>query len=162
MVGKLKDLPAATSQLLQWAACLGTHFSSDRLAALMAESPADIRRRCQSLVQEGLLTEPEGGQAGEQTPTHYSFLHDQVRHAAHSLLAPAERERVHLRAGQLYLAEGSATRLDAVSHLNLAVALIETPAERLQLLELNWTPPARRARPMPIRPPRISCARPSR
>lgn len=145
MVGKLKDLPAATSQLLQWAACLGTHFSSDRLAALMAESPADIRRRCQSLVQEGLLTEPEGGQAGEQTPTHYSFLHDQVRHAAHSLLAPAERERVHLRAGQLYLAEGSATRLDAVSHLNLAVALIETPAERLQLLELNLDA-ARKAR----------------
>ncbi|MBA1180636.1 response regulator [Pseudomonas psychrotolerans] len=145
MVGKLKDLPAATSQLLQWAACLGTHFSSDRLAALMAESPADIRRRCQSLVQEGLLTEPEGGQAGEQTPTHYSFLHDQVRHAAHSLLAPAERERVHLRAGQLYLAEGSATRLDAVSHLNLALALIETPAERLQLLELNLDA-ARKAR----------------
>ncbi|HCV75210.1 MAG TPA: ATPase, partial [Pseudomonas sp.] len=145
MVGKLKDLPTATSQLLQWAACLGTHFSSDRLAALMAESPADIRRRCQSLVQEGLLTEPEGGQAGEQTPTHYSFLHDQVRHAAHSLLAPAERERVHLRAGQLYLAEGSATRLDAVSHLNLALALIETPAERLQLLELNLDA-ARKAR----------------
>ncbi|WP_058791565.1 response regulator [Pseudomonas oryzihabitans] len=145
MVGKLQDLPAATSQLLQWAACLGTHFSSDRLAALMAESPADIRRRCQSLVQEGLLTEPEGGQAGEQTPTHYSFLHDQVRHAAHSLLAPAARERVHLRAGQLYLAEGSATRLDAVSHLNLAVALIETPAERLQLLELNLDA-ARKAR----------------
>ncbi|MDH4761909.1 response regulator [Pseudomonas sp. CBMAI 2609] len=145
MVGKLKELPASTSQLLQWAACLGTHFSSDRLAALMAESPADIRRLCQSLVQEGLLTEPEGGPAGEQTPTHYSFLHDQVRHAAHSLLAPAERERVHLRAGQLYLAEGSATRLDAVNHLNLALALIETPAERLQLLELNLDA-ARKAR----------------
>lgn len=144
MVGKLQDLPASTAELLQWAACLGTSFSSDRLARLMAEAPADIRRRCQALVQEGLLTEAET-EAAEQAPTTYGFPHDQVRHAAHSLLAPADRERVHLRAGQLYLAEGGAARLDAVPHLNLALALIEAPAERLQLLELNLEA-ARKAR----------------
>ncbi|WP_295460966.1 response regulator [uncultured Pseudomonas sp.] len=135
MVGKLQDLPPATSQLLQWAACLGTVFSSERLAALIAEEPATIRRLCQVLVQEGLLT--EAGAGGDGAPTFFSFPHDQVRHAAHSLLPPDERQRVHLRAGQLYLAEGGKARLEAVSHLNLALALIETSAERLQLLELN-------------------------
>jgi len=142
MVGKLQDLPGPTAELLQWAACLGTSFSSDRLALLLAEAPEEVRRRCQALVQEGLLTEAE---AAEHAPTTYSFPHDQVRHAAHSLLAPADRERVHLRAGQLYLAEGGAARLDAVTHFNLALALMQTPAERLQLLELNLEA-ARKAR----------------
>ncbi|KTT28231.1 ATPase [Pseudomonas oryzihabitans] len=145
MVGKLQELPDSTAELLQWAACLGTSFSSERLALLMAKAPADIRRLCQALVQEGLLIEAEAEAAAEQAPTTYSFPHDQVRHAAHSLLAPADRERVHLRAGQLYLDEGDAARLDAVTHLNLARALIQTPAERLQLLELNLEA-ARKAR----------------
>ena len=137
MVGKLQELPPATAQLLQWAACLGTVFSSERLAALMGEAPAAIRRLCQVLVQEGLLNDVSGERAAADAPISFSFPHDQVRHAAHSLLAPTERERVHLRAGRLCLAEGGAAQLEAVSHLNLAIALLQGPGERLQLLELN-------------------------
>jgi len=73
----------------------------------------------------------------------YQFAHDRIQQSAYSLLSAEERQRTHLRIGQLLLAEMGQERLrddllfHLVHHLNLAADLIESQEERTRLAGLN-------------------------
>ncbi|MFO8040663.1 MAG: AAA family ATPase [Sodalinema sp.] len=72
----------------------------------------------------------------------YKFLHDRVQQAAYSLIPDACKQEVHLQVGRRLLeyrgSEGVEERLfDIVNALNLGASLIDDPAERRQLSQLN-------------------------
>ncbi|WNG41034.1 AAA family ATPase [Archangium violaceum] len=135
MVGKLRQLPVGTQHLLQLAACVGNVFSLQMvgtLAGLSAEG--EVEQGIEPALQEGLLV--------RTSPVQYRFLHDRIQQAAHSLLSESQRKAAHLRIGRLMLDGLSQEQLreslfDVVSQLNAGVELMEDPAERSHLLQLN-------------------------
>lgn len=140
---KLDRLPAATQQVLTVAACLGNRFDAQTLASVCGQAPRAALDELEPAVRAGLLA-AETGQV-------FTFIHDRVQQAAYARLDADERSRLHLRIGRLLWGDrgldGNAADFDglfeAVSHLNLGVGLIEAPAERLALAQLNLAAGAR-------------------
>ncbi|WP_224361616.1 trifunctional serine/threonine-protein kinase/ATP-binding protein/sensor histidine kinase [Hyalangium versicolor] len=135
MVGKLRQLPAPTQQLLRLAACVGNSFALPMLGSLSAQGEAvEVEQGLEPALQEGLLM-----RAG---PEQYCFLHDRIQQAAHALISENERQVLHLRIGRLMLESLSPEQLrenlfDVVSQLNAGVDLIEESSERHRLARLN-------------------------
>ncbi len=154
MVDSLRQLPAATRQTLQLAACIGNTFDLQSLA-IIAEAPArEVAAALSPALQRHALVPlhssyrlvesaavPESG-AAEVNPR-YRFQHDRVQQAAYALIDPERKRAVHLSIGRLMRrharqAEEQDERLIAmVGHLNAGRALIDDPAEALDLAELN-------------------------
>ncbi|MGE3727639.1 MAG: AAA family ATPase [Candidatus Sericytochromatia bacterium] len=153
MSNKIKKLPQNTQEALKLAACIGNQFDLALLSHL-AEGPAqETARAVQACLVEGLIsplqdiyqlrvmvTEGNGSGHSEQ----YKFIHDRVQQAAYALLSEPEREILHLRVGKLLLeqvqnqtADSESQLFDLVEHLHLALNLVETPAERLQIAQLS-------------------------
>ncbi|SEK27544.1 Predicted ATPase [Stigmatella aurantiaca] len=135
MVGKLRQFPPGTQDLLRLAACVGNHFSLQLLGTLAHQGGGgDVEQGLEPVLQEGLLV--------RTGPEQYRFLHDRIQQAALSLLSEAERGALHLRIGRLLLESFAPGQLreslfDVVSQLNAGAALLEEPAERHQLARLN-------------------------
>jgi predicted ATPase len=60
MLGKMQNLPKATQDMMQLAACVGTYFDVETLAMLAQRSMPDVARALWPALQEGLLIQ-EGG-----------------------------------------------------------------------------------------------------
>ncbi|WP_257449336.1 trifunctional serine/threonine-protein kinase/ATP-binding protein/sensor histidine kinase [Archangium lipolyticum] len=150
MVGKLRQLPPGTQRLLQLAACVGNVFSLQMLGTLAGLSAeGEVEQGIEPALQEGMLV-----RAG---PARYRFLHDRIQQAAHSLLSESERKAAHLRIGRLLLESLSQEQLreslfDVVSQLNAGVELMEDPAERHHLMQLNTEAGFKAKAAMAIRP----------
>ncbi|EAU69933.1 serine/threonine protein kinase and signal transduction histidine kinase (sthk) with gaf and pas/pac sensor [Stigmatella aurantiaca DW4/3-1] len=135
MVGKLRQLPSGTQQLLQLAACVGNVFSLQLLRTLAGlEDVGDVEQGLAPALQEGLLT--------RTGPEQYRFLHDRIQQAAHALISEAEGKSVHLRIGRLLLKSLSPEALDetifdVVSQLNAGLELIDEPGECHLVARLN-------------------------
>ncbi|PTL84005.1 trifunctional serine/threonine-protein kinase/ATP-binding protein/sensor histidine kinase [Vitiosangium sp. GDMCC 1.1324] len=135
MVGKLRQFPPGTQNLLRLAACAGNAFSLQLLGTLAGmEALGQVEQGLESALQEGMLV--------HSGPGHYRFLHDRIQQAAHSLISEQERKAVHLRIGRLLLENLSQedmheTLFDVVSQLNAGADLIDDPAERHHLARLN-------------------------
>ncbi|WP_310419202.1 AAA family ATPase [Chamaesiphon sp. OTE_8_metabat_110] len=76
-----------------------------------------------------------------QPSTLYRFLHDRVQQAAYSLISE-QQQQTHLQIGRLLLANTRsqpplANLFEIVSHWNKAKALVQEPAERALLAQLN-------------------------
>ncbi|MGH8772942.1 MAG: hypothetical protein ACREV2_17465, partial [Burkholderiales bacterium] len=116
------------------------------LAALSGISPQQAAADLREAIAEGLVlpTEPayeSDGRAPAGTIT-YALLHDRVQQAAYELIAPEERQLVHLRIGrrlrERMRREGTDESLfDVVQHLNLGRGLITDHVERVELARLN-------------------------
>lgn len=133
---RLERLPPRTRQLLGGMACLGRQ--------------SDVALVCAAFeVEEGalhaLLAPARAADAiGLQEP-HYVFSHDRVQEAAHALLTPEERDRVHLRVGRLLrdasdTAEGTLrddTLFRATEMLAQVVELITDADEAIQSARLS-------------------------
>jgi PAS domain S-box-containing protein len=151
MAGKVRKLNPAAQQLLTLAACLGNQFD---LATLAVVSESDPRAAAillwEAITQELLLplcdtcrlmTLDVAGLA-ETGAIEYKFIHDRVQQAAYSLILPDERPTIHHRIGQLLLrhtppAEQEQRLFSLVNQLNQGRSLLESPAEREELLRLN-------------------------
>ena len=147
MAGKIRDLPPATQQILQLAACIGNRFDSHTLATVREIPRSQIASDLRAALRAGLISPVEEQNATltdteESAPVTYKFLHDRVQQAAYSLVSDDERHALHLKIGRLLLKNaGEAPRdeviFDIVGHLNEARALITESEERHLLVRLN-------------------------
>ncbi len=133
MVSKLRRLPEPTLRAVQVAAACGHRVDQHTLAAIGERSELETRLALRDAEREGLMLKDDRT---------YVFLHDRIQQAAYSSLPEAERAAVHLQIGRQLVAHTPIERLDErlfeiVAQLNHATTLIEAPAERLRLAELN-------------------------
>ncbi|MGF1570904.1 MAG: AAA family ATPase [Nodosilinea sp.] len=142
MVESLRELPADTQRLLQWAACLGAEFEGQTLAQLAGQSADALLPNLAMATQQGLLLPLR-----DQTGTRYRFAHDQVQQAVYEGIDPPQRCRLHLQIGHLLWQETAidklSDRLFAIAdQFNLGLQAVElaaklSGAERQALADLN-------------------------
>jgi predicted ATPase/signal transduction histidine kinase len=135
MVGKLRQLPMATQQLLRLAACVGNVFAQRILLLISHLEDAHA-------VDQGLEPALLEGLVARTGPEQYRFLHDRIQQAAHALIPAQERKAVHLSIGRLLLASLTPEELqenlfDVVGQLNNGAELITDPLERQRVARLN-------------------------
>ncbi|XYH98616.1 AAA family ATPase [Sorangium sp. So ce1128] len=156
MAGKILQLPENTRRVLKLAACIGHEFDLSSLAMICERAPGDVTADLWEALREGLVLplHPEyrfldarvddDAEAPLSRSFHvsYRFLHDRVQQAAYSAVEEGERNALHLRIGRILLAKSGAepqgkALFDITNHLNLGVALIDDPGERVRLARLN-------------------------
>ncbi|HTV18857.1 MAG TPA: AAA family ATPase, partial [Polyangiaceae bacterium] len=150
MVQRLAVLPAASIAALRLAACLGNTFSLSAVAALLETDAASVAEALGAPTRDGAIVPLDEGYrfmrwaagVGAAIDARFRFQHDRVQEAAYSLIPASERAPTHLRIGRL-LAKPGASALAAAdlfavcNQLNLGRALIDSLAEREQLMLLN-------------------------
>jgi PAS domain S-box-containing protein len=133
MLGKLARLPAQTQEALKQFSCLGNTATTEKLAALHGGNEETVHDALWEAVRTGLVLRAKRG---------YTFLHDRVQEAAYALLPEHERAAAHLAIGRALLARVSSSDLEdevfeIVNQLDRAIPLIQAPAERERVAELN-------------------------
>ncbi|MCA9567904.1 MAG: GAF domain-containing protein, partial [Myxococcales bacterium] len=78
----------------------------------------------------------DGSGAGDGVNARYRFQHDRVQQAAYALIEPERQASVHLAVGRRLRGDDSRL-LEVVAHLDAGRALIDDPAERLDLARMN-------------------------
>jgi predicted ATPase/serine phosphatase RsbU (regulator of sigma subunit) len=163
MLSRLHELPAATQEMLRFAACIGNQFDHESLVTVSLRSFVEVKRSLWDAVQQGLLIPLDGNYRFEsvQEPdstepaepafnAEYRFLHDRVHQAAYALISDQDRAPVHLSIGRLLLSRAKdnpteGNLFEVTDHLNRGRVCIEEPRERLRLVQLNLAA-GRRAR----------------
>lgn len=133
MVRRLTDLQPAAHDVLERAACIGGKGSISLLALARGTSEEEVLADLRPAVREGLIVRTNGS---------YAFPHDRVQQAAYLMIPEANRGAVHAQIAKLLLAHTPPEKLDehlfeVVTQFNLGAALIETPADRTRVAELN-------------------------
>jgi predicted ATPase/transcriptional regulator with GAF, ATPase, and Fis domain/tRNA A-37 threonylcarbamoyl transferase component Bud32 len=151
MADRILRLAEPTRQVLRLAACVGNTFDLATLATVSEADPDDCASQLWPAVEQGLvlMAEQSYGFASDlvdgrpANQRHFRFLHDRVQQAAYALIPEDAKRQAHLTVGRLLLARGGAAAahadglFDVVNHLNFGAGLIDSPAERLRLAELN-------------------------
>ena len=158
LVGSQCQLPSATQEVLQLAACIGTMFdlrtlsiicestpektAYDLIDALRADMIAPLSENYR-FVGLGSPDENDVGPGGlESMNPVYKFQHDRVQQAAYSLIAQQKKQALHLSIGRLLLNNCTKKELDeklmtVVDHFNEGRGLIMEADERRILARLN-------------------------
>ncbi|NJK67420.1 MAG: response regulator [Microcoleus sp. SU_5_3] len=158
-IGKLKQLPESTQQVLKLAACIGAEFSLDILAIVCDRSAIELFRTLLEAVQVGtILAMSEFDE--NLLIQDYKFLHDLVQQAAYALIDKHQKQAVHLQIGfSLWQQTGEHPILANISykfgmfpqtgenllenvfaivdHLNLGIELVTELTEREAIAQLN-------------------------
>lgn len=126
LVGRINSLPGAASHMLAYASTLGAKFSSQLVSAICGMDERQVISQCEHAVQAGLLAV----RGTDRESVLYEFTHDQILHAAYSLLDEYERKRVHLAAGKHLLQQRDSGReadnpYEIANHLNEAGELLD-------------------------------------
>jgi predicted ATPase/GAF domain-containing protein/anti-anti-sigma regulatory factor/tRNA A-37 threonylcarbamoyl transferase component Bud32 len=155
MATKLRSLPESTQRVLELAACIGHQFDLKTLSVIRDASPREVVREIWDALRQGFVVSLDAdsrflyadldeaeGEGDDTINASYRFLHDRVQQAAYSLIEESSKQEVHLRIGRLWLARATLEDLedeifDIVGHMNMGVALIKGPEERLGLARLN-------------------------
>jgi len=168
MVGKIEKLAHSTQTVLKLAACIGNQFNLDILSIVNSKSQAATSQELQLAIEEGLIIplnndykipllwspeeiSSESNQSSERPSAFafnypklipYKFLHDRVQQAAYVLIPEDSKKEVHLRLGNLLLANTNTEELeenifDIVNHLNMGSDIIDSQIEKDKLAELN-------------------------
>ena len=117
LAGLIRDriarLPAAASDVLRWAAVLGSTFSLQRLSSLLSPGFEEFTRALESLDRHALLRE---NTPGSGAPV-YSFTHNVVRRAMYDDIPEPRRRLMHWRVAQMFEREQNpATHAAEVAH----------------------------------------------
>jgi PAS domain S-box-containing protein len=141
MIGKLRQLPDTTQQVLRLAACVGAEFDLETLAAICERSTIAVFAELTIAIQSELIL-PTSELDENLLIQHYKFLHDRVQQAAYTLIAEEQQQAVHLRIGYLLLGSNQSETLpdnlfEIVDHLNLGRNSIVEQQERDRLARLN-------------------------
>ncbi|MCP5207226.1 MAG: AAA family ATPase [Hahellaceae bacterium] len=166
MLSKMALLPPQTQTVIQLAACVGSRFSLEMLAAVAEQPLSTITRYLWPALRDGLLlqdggdwflglVQPQRDQSammGSEGPvlSQFSpvspqcrFLHDRMLQAAYHSLSTEKRQQIHLRVGRLLLREKTMDSLSnddcfaIVEQLNNARTLITDADECQKLMLLN-------------------------
>jgi predicted ATPase/transcriptional regulator with GAF, ATPase, and Fis domain len=146
MTRKILRLTPTAQHLLTMAACIGNQFDWNTFRTISRQTSEEANAGLAEVLQAGLIQESgEVSRAADERAAGrvvYSFLHDRVQQAAYGLIPDAQKEPLHLDVGRLLLAEHGGDVPDdriftIVNHLNIGGALINEPAERLRLAQLN-------------------------
>ena len=154
MVRRLQKLPTATQTVLKLAACVGDRFDLETLAVVCERSPYAVAMDLWRSLQDGLVTPENNTYKFFQGKRHtvedtvcdvsvgYRFVHDRIQQAAYSLITEEDKPSIHLKMGQLLLAQRSNQQPERnlfkiVRHLNKGIGLIDTNLQRQHLVKLN-------------------------
>ncbi len=166
IIGKLKKLPATTQQVLPLAAGIGYRFDLPTLSIIHEQSLAETAQALLPALLESLILptsaleavfDPSDANDSNDSSSmstkrsfampqcyilHYKFLHDRVQQAAYALINTDQKPAVHLKIGQLLLAqdpdlEKSEKLFEIIDHLNIGYQLITTLAERRAVIQWN-------------------------
>ncbi|MBD2067787.1 AAA family ATPase [Leptolyngbya sp. FACHB-671] len=141
MLSKLKKLPQATQQVLQFAACVGADFDLSTLSIICKSSSREIFPQLIAAAQSGLIV-PTSELDEQLLVQDYKFLHDRVQQAAYVLIDRAQRQAIHLQIGRNLLEKTESESLsdwlfEIVDHLNHGIELVTERAERDEIAKLN-------------------------
>ncbi|MBL8969251.1 MAG: AAA family ATPase, partial [Myxococcales bacterium] len=137
IVERTRGLDEDTRGVLRLAACLGGSFSAETLQTLAGRPAAAIAAALRSATAAGFLVAVAG---------RHRFFHDRVQEAVLATLEPLARARHHLAIARHLEELGAAdAAFEIADHYNLALALLEEPAERRELAARDLAA-ARRAR----------------
>ncbi|WP_437693965.1 trifunctional serine/threonine-protein kinase/ATP-binding protein/sensor histidine kinase [Sorangium sp. So ce176] len=147
LVGRVRQLPPATQELLKVAGCLGAVFDLGTLAIVADRSLEEVGRDLWSAAAEGLLIPIDPVSSAVQMAAggpglRCRFAHDRIQQAVISMLDDEVGPRLHRDVGRRLLrsatAEEQERRLfDVVGLLNQGRAAIDEPAEIAELERLN-------------------------
>lgn len=137
---RVRGLPKASQALLVLASMLGGTFSVHQLALISSDTAGQCSQRLEAALEAGLVAVAS---PDDVAPVCFCFAHDRFQQAAYALTPPSERPLRHLRLGQrlLTFARQPADGLslpDPLPHLNHGRALLEDPADLLDLAQLNF------------------------
>ncbi|MFT3754909.1 MAG: AAA family ATPase [Pseudoxanthomonas sp.] len=151
-VGKIQLLPAPAQEVLKLAACIGSQFELETLAALCQKTVPETAGILWDALREGLcapldadyrLVDPESQIAlgGLGFKVAYRFLHDRVQQAAYSLLPESELPALHLQVARLLRLRSQGQVADTelfalANHYQRGAALIDDTQERHDVAEL--------------------------
>lgn len=141
IIGKLKQLPEQTQQVLCLAACVGAEFDLATLSAICERPAVEIFAELTTAIQSELILSTS--ELDENLLIqNYKFSHDRVQQAAYALIAEEQQQAVHLQIGYLLLQSSEPETIPhnlfkVVDHLNLGRNLITDQQERDKLARLN-------------------------
>ncbi|MEH1835522.1 MAG: AAA family ATPase [Nostoc sp.] len=141
IIGKLKQFPEQTQQVLSLAACVGAEFDLATLSIICERPAVEIFVELTTVIQSELLLATS--ELDENLIIqNYKFSHDRVQQAAYALIDESHKQVVHLQIGRNLLKEALAARLsnrlfEIVDHLNHGIELITNQAERDEIARLN-------------------------
>src|SRR5919199_568358 len=141
MIGKLKQLPPTTQQVLRIAACVGANFSLNILAIICEKSSSELFSILIEAVQLGVIL-PTSELDEQLLIQDYKCLHDRVQQAAYALIDENQKQAVHLQIGRKLWQETTSATLaeqifSVVDHLNLGIDLVTEQTEREAIAQLN-------------------------
>ncbi len=148
MVKRIRNLPGSSQKAILQASCLGDRFRLSTLARLLGEPPYIVANYLEPALHEGVLR-PIGSayryaqQKDNRSSVHYRFVHDRVRQAAYSLIAPEVREETHFRIAEIWLRgkqdkDHEYSIFDIANQYNAGRRLIQGSAGRSELRQINF------------------------
>ncbi len=158
MASKIERLSPKTRESLKYAACIGNRFDLKLLATVAERTPIAVAEDLWEAVERGIVRPIGDGYKylsrtadasdvsvltlNDDVDVSYQFVHDKVQLAAYSVLGESQRREVHLRIGRLLLRSRTSDEIresvfSVINHLNTGIVLIDDPAERQHLAELN-------------------------
>ena len=140
-IAKLKKLPESIQEILSIAACSGTEFNLEAIAAISGYSCQETVRCLTTAIDRNLIfprSEPDENLLIQS----YKFGHDRIQQAAYGLIPDAQKEILRHQIGRRLLQTLSPAAkkeriFEIVSHLNHGQALISDERERDELAKLN-------------------------
>ncbi|MBW4627042.1 MAG: AAA family ATPase [Brasilonema octagenarum HA4186-MV1] len=141
IIGKLKQLPKETQQILRLAACVGAEFDLATLSVICKRPAVEIFAELTTVIQlELILATSELDE--NLLIQNYKFSHDRVQQAAYALIDEAQLQTVHLQIGYCLLKSNesetkSANLFEIVDHLNLGRDLVTNQQECDKIASLN-------------------------
>jgi len=152
MIQKIKRLPDVTQKALNLGACIGNVFELSTLALVCEEALPVLIQHLWPALEQGMLV-ARGDRhkllkiMGEQDNTEgfnelLHFQHDRIQQAAYEVVAPEDREIVHLKIGQILLNDLTEQEVEdqlfaITGQLNDGRKFVVEETARVALAELN-------------------------
>lgn len=144
-----KQLSSQAIAILKIAVCIGDRFDLNPIDFITQETPKNIGKYLQEIVQSGLIVPIPDSQVmsweGDRylvNPLKYEFLDSSWRQIVYALISESERNTIHFQIGKYLLQTSSPDQINQnifaiLSHLNFGQNLIISPGEKVEIAHLN-------------------------